>query len=240
MYSLRNIYHHHDKLRQVVTAGSLSAVAVACIYTKEGGAFPLQYNNNCTAAASSSSRRSNMMIGRVAVTECEDIRSKRDDQGGNTGPTPSRPSWTSRTLAFLRIRALPIPRRIVKGDPALKMNPKLIQKRQQDEENMQELIRGALQERDPKNLQALNDKCLELAYGEGVTLKTRQDFVHVSSFLHFTFCLFLSLSSQPREMDIQPPETRMHCMDRTSVGWDCRIGKRQGYRRNWSRKWAMV
>ena len=123
-----------------------------------------------------------MMIGRVAIAECEEIRSKKDDQVGITGPTPSRPSWTSSTLAFLRIRALPIPRRIVKGDPALKMNPKLVQKRQQDEAKMQELIRGALQERDPKNLQALNDKCLELAYGEGVTLKTRQDFVHVSSF----------------------------------------------------------
>jgi hypothetical protein len=63
------------------------------------------------------------------------------------------------------------------------MEPKLLQKRHEDERKLQDLVRVAIaaQERhDPKTLQDLNDQCLELAYGEGVTMKTRQDFVHVS------------------------------------------------------------
>ena len=86
-----------------------------------------------------------------------------------------------RALAYLHLKSLPIPRQLLaNGDPIFRMDPRILQRRQDDEQKMQNLIRGALQERDPDTLKALNQECLELAYGEDVTLKSRQDFVHVS------------------------------------------------------------
>jgi hypothetical protein len=111
---------------------------------------------------------------------CEDQRKKKSKPQNSIAT--GRPLWIRRTLAWLRLASLPLPRLLVKGDPAFVMDTRLLQRRQEDEVKMQNLVRGAIaaQERNPKALQDLNDQCLELAYGEGVTMKIRQDFVHVS------------------------------------------------------------
>lgn len=113
----------------------------------------------------------------IPISECEFV----DDSKQPSPSNARRPSWMRRALAYVHLKSLPIPRQLLaNGDPIFRMDPRLLQKRQDDEGKMQNLIRGALQERDPDTLKALNQQCLELAYGEDVTLKSRQDFVHVS------------------------------------------------------------
>lgn len=159
MGSLRAIrIHDGERLLRLVAAGTASALLTSTFYTKShpnrnDDAWRTRWTTTCEQAAAPSEP---------------------------TLPS-SRPSWIRRSLAFLRVASLPEPRLLFPGDPAFRMDPGLLKKRQQDEVEMQTMIRSALQAqkgRNPKALQDLNDKCLELAYGKGVTLKHRQDFVH--------------------------------------------------------------
>ena len=170
MQSIRKVCLHKNAI-PLVAAGVASVWATSGVSHDDRHLPKLVLRNNVLVHPS--------MGLSETMTKCESLEPKTKPE-----PIPSsRPSWIRRSLASLKILSLPVPRVLVQGDPAFRMDPRLLQKRQQDEIEMQNLVRGAIQsqQRSPTALQALNDKCLELAYGEGVTLKKRQDFVHVSA-----------------------------------------------------------
>ncbi|CAB9527109.1 expressed unknown protein [Seminavis robusta] len=158
-----------------LAAASTSSVAALTVYDSSGKGTHNYPTNVPTTAISGPLSFGGLSVMRGVTTCCEAPQKSPME-------TTGRPSWLRRTLASLRLSSLPIPRLIVPGDPAFVMDPRLLQKRQDDEIQMQELVRTAIASREhrknPKALQELNDKCLELAYGEGVTMKIRQDFIH--------------------------------------------------------------
>ena len=177
-------------LVRLIAVGSTSALAAFTVDVSNGSASSSR--NHLAVSVSDTPtycRKSQLLSWGASITECEETNketSKDQPTTTQTGKLSSatihkQPSWMRRTLAYLHIKRLPMPRLLAKGDPVFRMDPRLLQKRQEDELKMQNLVRGALQERNPETLKALNQKCLELAYGEDVTLKNRQDFVHVST-----------------------------------------------------------
>lgn len=211
MQSLRYLRRHDRKIVLWATAGAVSLYAVK---PDSQGPSPVPSSSSTT-------------------TWCEQ---PPPPQPKTEAGRFTRPSWIRRTLGYLKASSLPIPRLIVRGDPVFRMDPKLLQKRQDDEVVMQYLVRSAVeggQARDPKALQELNDKCLALAYGDGVTMKSRQDFVHVSFVAEQNRstvpCLSLS------HIYLCTVETRMYCLDRPSLGCYCGIRKGTRGGGNWSR-----
>ena len=90
------------------------------------------------------------------------------------------PSWIRRTLAYLRLASLPLPRVILKHDPDLMLPQRRIRERQwADEElrNVQLQIRTALEQGDQKRVGTLLKRSYELLYGPGVLPQDRQSFL---------------------------------------------------------------
>lgn len=91
-------------------------------------------------------------------------------------------SWWRRTLAATRLVSLPLPRRLVRGDPAFEDGAfrRGLQRRRRDEEALRALQSEAVQarnSRDPERIQAVFRKISAIAYGKGVTPQMREDFV---------------------------------------------------------------
>ena len=162
MQGIRRIVYHDIPWRTIAFAGSASFIVTTSTF--------------CSRLDSQDEAKRTRSCTRFPAVHCEAI-----NEEPRSVPRVSIPSFFRRTLATLYIKALPLPRLIVKGDPAFRMDKRLLKRRRDDEKLMQELILGALQrqERDPEKLKELNDKALEIAYGEGMTLKQREDFVQV-------------------------------------------------------------
>lgn len=169
-----------EKLRRLIAFGAASALA----------AYAADCSDNESKAVTTSARFAGQTSEQIlfswndSIVECENSDT---DALKHLSPSDDKQhpvSWLRRFFAYLHVKSLPIPRQLLsKEDPVFRIDPRLLQKRQDDEIKMQNLIRGALQERDPHTLKALNQQCLELAYGDDITMKSRQDFVHVSNFV---------------------------------------------------------
>ena len=173
MHSTRRLRYPNDKIiLRVLAVVSTSSLPALVVWDN-----PTSF---ATYSASSPIRRYGPCSWLIH-TACDDHPTSKS-QTVIPGNNNVRFGGMRRMLAWLRLTSLPLPRVLVKGDPAFAMNATLLRKRQEDDIKMKELVLDAIsnQERDPKVLQDLNDKCLELAYGDGVTMKIRQDFVHVS------------------------------------------------------------
>lgn len=155
-------FHNKQRFQELALAGVVSALGVSTVV-------------GCGDNTEFGKHKYGSKL-QLPAAYCEDMKDKT-----KRSPPVSSPSWIRRTLATLRIMPLPVPRLIVKGDQAFCMERRALKKRQEDEIAMQELVAGALQarERDPHKLKALNDRALELAYGEGMTLEKREEFVQV-------------------------------------------------------------
>ena len=88
------------------------------------------------------------------------------------------PSWIRKeVLARIGI-PLPTPRVLKKGDPALKIPKRALDRRQKDEIRMLQLLETApAMKGDPEKLKKLGSEIFEVTYGKGVTPQLREDFL---------------------------------------------------------------
>lgn len=94
----------------------------------------------------------------------------------------STPSWIQRSLSAIHITSLPLPRKIIPGDPGFR-DARLrtgLRQRMLDERKLQALkvdIQKALQTRDHERMREILDQVAEIAYGKDVTPQVREDFI---------------------------------------------------------------
>lgn len=162
MHATRKALFGNARRQQITFAAGTTVTLLGCCHDHQGNGYEV-----------SSSPSSNLWKNKVVL--CETI--SEDPRVSSAVNRP--PSWLRRSLAMLHIKALPVPRLIVPGDPIFSMDKSLLRKRHEDEVALQGLVMGALrnQERDPEKLAALNEKALQIAYGEGMTIRKREDFV---------------------------------------------------------------
>jgi len=124
-----------------------------------------------------------------------------------TAENIATPSRFRKTLAALHIKALPVPRRLVKNDPVFSDSSlkRGIKQRARDETSLrklqEEVVKAIQEKKDTEYVRGLHDQFCEIAYGKGVTPQMREDFVIVSSKTYiwddvFIKCLTLSTPSQ--------------------------------------------
>lgn len=88
------------------------------------------------------------------------------------------PSWIRKEVLARIGVPLPTPRVIKKGDPALKLPKRALDRRQKDEKRMLELLETAPSMKgDPEKLKKLGSEIFEVTYGKGVTPQLREDFL---------------------------------------------------------------
>ena len=92
------------------------------------------------------------------------------------------PSWIQRSLSAIYLTSLPLPRKIIPGDPTFRdaRFKKGIRQRLLDEQKLQALqgdIQKAHQSRDHERMRQLFEQVSEIAYGKGVTAQIREDFI---------------------------------------------------------------
>lgn len=182
MNTSRLIRLKDERLWRLIALGSGSALAALVVDGSSNQTLPFNGQGFLVSDASTNTyqRIPLALSWKPSIAECEEHKAaiRAEPSVVVNRSQVKTPSWMHRTLAYLRLKNLPTPRLLAKGDPAFIISKKLLEKRQDDEMEMQNLVRGALQVRDPETLKELNQKCLELAYGKEVTLKSRQDFVH--------------------------------------------------------------
>jgi hypothetical protein len=99
--------------------------------------------------------------------------------------TASAPSKLRRTLAYFNLMELPTPRLLIPNDPVFSY-PSLrrgLRQRKLDEIQLKSLEKEAMDAAstgDPQHIAKVVTKMCEIAYGNGVTPKDRQDFLIVS------------------------------------------------------------
>jgi hypothetical protein len=95
----------------------------------------------------------------------------------------STPSRLRRTLALLRIKSLPLPRRLVPNDAVFSDTAlqRGLRQRKRDEEalrGLQSQIITVVQDgKDPEAIRDIHQQVCEIAFGKGVTPQIREDFV---------------------------------------------------------------
>jgi len=125
------------------------------------------------------SETSHFRSGSATNTVCESSSDTNVKRAGAGAPTPS---WFQKYLSPLRLSTLPLPRRIITGDPVFQnaQMRKGLQQRQKDERRLLALqsdIQKAQKTNDQMALKRIFEKFSEIAYGEGVTAQMREDFL---------------------------------------------------------------
>ena len=97
---------------------------------------------------------------------------------------PPPPSWWRRTLSSMHLASLPIPRTLLRQDPAFSdaQLRRGLRKRQRDEQSLRSLqgkIQKAHQAGNNPELGRLFAQVTEIAYGKGVSPQQREDFLVV-------------------------------------------------------------
>lgn len=119
-------------------------------------------------------------FNQIAASLCESPVQKSLVGGGEQMiPTPS---WIQRFLSAVNIISLPLPRKIITGDPAFR-DARLetgLRQRMLDEQKLQVLqvdIQKAHQSRDHERMREIFEQVAEIAYGKNVTPQVREDFI---------------------------------------------------------------
>lgn len=95
-------------------------------------------------------------------------------------PTATSISWLRRQLYRFHLQSLPLPRRLVPGDPALTVDARCLGRRQREEGQLrivQQQLQAALPSGDRQRIGPFIKQTYDLLYGEGVTPRDRQDFL---------------------------------------------------------------